>query len=111
MITNELILNELTDVKRLLLKTLTKEAESQITEFSLTRTAQLLHMGTETLKSKAENGEIQALTEIVGGVKVYRFLLADIRQYQENRRHIAKPIRSLSGKELFLKIINNGVHK
>jgi len=110
LLTNELILNEITDVKRLLLKTLGKEAESQITEFSLTKTAQLLHMGIETLKLKADAGEIQALTEIVGGIKIYRFLFSDIKVYQQNRRHSAAPYKAMTGKELFMNI-KNGVIK
>ena len=108
---NEIILNELRDVKSMLITALGKEAEDQIREFSLTKTATLLHMGVETLKTKADNGLIQALTENVGGTKVYRFLLSDIKVYQNERRHEAQPVGGMTGKELFMHIKNNGVKK
>ena len=110
MITSEIILNELHDVKHLLIRALGKEAEDQIREFSLYKTSRLLHIGVETLKSKAESGQIQALTEIVGGTKIYRFLFSDIKAYQETRRHEAQPVKAMTGKELFMHI-KNGVTK
>ena len=107
---NEIILNELYDVKQLLTKALGRVAEEQIREFSLNKTSQLLSMGAETLKAKADSGKIQALTETVGGVKIYRFLLSDIKVYQENRRHEARSYKAMTGKELFMEI-KNGVRK
>lgn len=85
-ITNELLYNELQEVKQLLNKLLTNQVEGDIKEISLNKVCQLLHRGAEFVKSEADNGNLKAKTYKSKGVKRYRFLLKDVREYLSTER-------------------------
>lgn len=88
MISNEEIMNELQTVKILLKAVLQRETESGIEEISLTKAAKLLHKSTDTVKELVEKGDLKAFKEVKSDMTIeYRFLISEIRNYQNQRRY------------------------
>jgi hypothetical protein len=75
------ISEKLKDIENLLLKVLKKQADEEIEELSLTKTASLLHISSDTLKQYAHNGIIRALNDN-GKLKFRR---SDIKEFQDSR--------------------------
>ena len=85
---DELLLTKVCNMEKLLKMLLENKATESIEEFSLTKTAGILHRSTDTIKQMVEDGQIRASKEIINGKVEYRFTLADIKNYQRNKSYV-----------------------
>jgi len=83
----EILLTKVCRMETLLMRLLNDKAAETVVEFSLTKTAKILHRSTDTIKQMVEDGKIRASKEIINGKVEYRFTLADIKQYQRNKSY------------------------
>jgi hypothetical protein len=86
---DDMLLQKMNNIELLLQRIIGEKVSESVMEFSLSRTAKLLHRSTDTIKQMVEDGQIRASKEIINGRVEIRFTLADIRQYQRNKIYVA----------------------
>lgn len=87
-ISNEQIYKEQQEIKKMLSELLQKNVEHSIEEISLSKTAKLLHLSTDSVTDLVKKGKLQARTYQDGNRrKRYRFRIADVREFQNENKY------------------------